>query len=138
MKTAFLYGSRDLRLEEIPAPSPGPGEVLVRIGAAGICGSDLHRYRGDDPWSPTQVCQPQLGKPRRLGHELAGVVVELGRGVHGLEAGQRVGVEPMQLAGCGACPPCRRGDYHLCGGRDHDPQRRRSAGFSELDVADVG
>ncbi|MEM7355196.1 MAG: zinc-binding dehydrogenase, partial [Acidobacteriota bacterium] len=46
--------------------------------------------------------------------------------------------EPMQLAGCGACPPCRRGDYHLCGGRDHDPQRRRSAGFSELDVADVG
>jgi len=46
MRAALFYGGRDIRVEELPDPTPGPGEVLVRIRAAGVCGSDLHPYRG--------------------------------------------------------------------------------------------
>ena len=133
MKTAVFYGGRDIRIEEMAVPVPGPGQILVEVGAAGICGSDLHRYRGHDPWG-------SIGAgPRRTGHELAGVVVELGPDVEGLTVGQRVGIEPTQLAGCGACRLCRRGDYHLCPQKPlHEGKRRTSAGFSELDLALAG
>ena len=50
MRAAIFYGGRDIRVEEVPDPTPGPGEVLVDVGAAGICGSDLHPYRGANPW----------------------------------------------------------------------------------------
>lgn len=129
MKAALFYGGRDIRVEELPDPIPGPGEVLIRIGAAGVCGSDLHPYRGANPWGP------QEPGPRRAGHELAGTVVALGSGVTGLDVGQRVGVEPMHLVGCGRCRQCGRGDYHVCPSRGlKDGKRRGSAGFSELDV----
>jgi threonine dehydrogenase-like Zn-dependent dehydrogenase len=129
MKAALFYGGRDIRVEELPDPLPAPGEVLVAIRAAGVCGSDLHPYRGANPWGS------QESGPRRAGHELAGVVVALGAGVSGLEVGQRVGVEPMHLVGCGACRQCRRGDYHVCPTRGlRNGQRRASSGFSELDV----
>jgi threonine dehydrogenase-like Zn-dependent dehydrogenase len=130
MRAAIFYGGRDIRVEEVPDPSPGPGEVLVDVGAAGICGSDLHPYRGANPWGG------QAAGARRTGHELAGVVAALGEGVTGLRVGQRVGVEPMHLVGCGQCRQCRRGDYHICPQRGmRDGQRHGSAGFSELDVA---
>lgn len=130
MKAALFYGGRDIRVEELPDPEPGPGEVLVKIAAAGVCGSDLHPYRGADPWGG------QAPFPRRAGHELAGVVAAIGVGVRGVEVGQRVGVEPMHLVGCGACRQCRRGDYHVCPRRGlRDGRRHGSAGFSELDVA---
>ena len=129
MKAALFYGGRDIRVEELADPKPGTGEVLVRIGAAGVCGSDLHPYRGASPWG---VQEPG---PRRSGHELAGRVAALGEGVTGLSIGQRVGVEPMHLVGCGRCRQCRRGDYHVCPTRGlHDGRRRGSAGFSELDL----
>ena len=108
MKVALFYGGKDIRVEEIPHPTPGPGEVLVRVGAAGVCGSDLHGYR--DPsrgW-------PGLSLPYMTGHELAGEVTALGPDVKGLEIGQRVGVEPRHLVGCGHCRWCLRGDYQLC------------------------
>jgi threonine dehydrogenase-like Zn-dependent dehydrogenase len=129
MKAALFYGGRDIRVEEIPDPMPGPGEVLVRIRAAGVCGSDLHPYRGASPWG---VVEPG---PRRAGHELAGTVAALGEGVSGLSVGQRVGVEPMHLVGCGRCRQCRRGDYHVCPTRGTvNGRRRSSSGFSELDT----
>ncbi|MCC6625941.1 MAG: alcohol dehydrogenase catalytic domain-containing protein [Chloroflexi bacterium] len=129
MRTAMFYGGADIRVEEYPTPLPGPGEVLVRVGAAGICGSDLHPYRGDNPWGRAAT------GPVRAGHELAGTIAALGDGVSGLGVGQRVGVEPMHLLGCGHCRACTRGDYHLCPTRgQRDGRRIASAGFSEFDV----
>ena len=126
MKTAMLYGGPDIRVEEIPDPEPGPGEVLVRVRAAGICGSDLHGYRQP---------RPGVTYPIRAGHELSGEVVALGRGVVGLSPGQRVGIEPMHLLGCGTCPRCLRGDYHICPRRgQRDGTSIHSSGFSELDL----
>ena len=133
MKTAVFYGGADIRIEDWPEPRPGAGEVAVAVRAAGICGSDLHRYRGHDPWA--QASGPAAG-PRRAGHEIAGVVVALGDGVDGLDVGQPVAVEPMQLAGCGGCPACRRGATNLCPERGLVAGRRWvSAGFSDIDVA---
>jgi threonine dehydrogenase-like Zn-dependent dehydrogenase len=132
MKAAMFYGGKDIRVEELPDPRPGPGEVLVDIGAAGICGSDLHPYRGRNPWGA--AAGATVG--RTAGHELAGLVAALGEGVTGLRVGQRVGVEPMHLVGCGTCRQCQRGDYHICPTRgQRNGQRHGSAGFSELDLA---
>lgn len=136
MKTAVFYGGAEIRVEDRPEPRPGPGEVAVAVRAAGICGSDLHRYRGHDPWGTASG--PAAG-PRRAGHEIAGVVVALGDGLDGLVVGQPVVVEPMQLAGCGRCPACRRGATNLCPERGLiDGRRWVSAGFSEIDVARAG
>jgi threonine dehydrogenase-like Zn-dependent dehydrogenase len=130
VKAAMFYGGRDIRVEEVPTPTPGPGEVLVDVGAAGICGSDLHPYRGANPWGGSAA------GGRQAGHELAGLVAALGDGVTGLRVGQRVGIEPMHLVGCGRCRQCRRGDYHICPTRGmREGKRRSSAGFSEFDLA---
>jgi threonine dehydrogenase-like Zn-dependent dehydrogenase len=132
MKAAIFYGGKDIRVEDVPTPEPGPGEVLVRVQAAGICGSDLHPYRGV-PLAPTAV-----PRPRRDGHELAGEVARVGSGVDASLVGRRVGVEPMHLVGCGTCPSCRRGDYHICPTRGiRNGQRGYSGGFSEYDIATV-
>ncbi|MCI0439211.1 MAG: alcohol dehydrogenase catalytic domain-containing protein [Chloroflexi bacterium] len=127
MKAAIFYGGKDIRIEELPVPEPGPGEVLVRVRSAGICGSDLHPYRGQTPFGPRE--------PHQRGHELAGEVAALGQGVTGLSVGQRVGVEPEHLIGCGRCRYCQRGDTHICPsrGRRHG-ERLESHGFSEYDV----
>jgi threonine dehydrogenase-like Zn-dependent dehydrogenase len=129
MRAAVFYGGPDIRIEEVPTPRPGPGEVLVEVTAAGICGSDLHYYRGEDPWGSARW-------PQRIGHELAGVVAAVGSGVTTVSPGRRVVVEPRHLVGCGGCRYCRRGDYHLCPERGLvDGERRSSAGFAELDLA---
>jgi threonine dehydrogenase-like Zn-dependent dehydrogenase len=134
MRTAYFYGGPDIRVEEIATPEPGPGEVLVRIGAAGICGSDLHGYRGDNPW-----VRRGDGGPRRAGHELAGTIAAVGPDVTNLAVGQRVGIEPMHLVGCGHCRYCQRGDYHLCPTRGQwRGQPSASAGFSEYDLVAAG
>ncbi|NQW17411.1 MAG: alcohol dehydrogenase catalytic domain-containing protein [Chloroflexi bacterium] len=127
MKTAMFYGEKDIRVEEIADPVPGPGEVLVRIRSAGICGSDLHNYRGNRPRSGDV--------PWRQGHELAGEVVALGSGVNSLAIGQRVAIEAKHLLGCGNCRECRSGNYHICATRGiRNGVRQASFGFSELDV----
>ena len=131
MTAALFYGGTDIRVQEVPTPEPGPGQVLVRVLAAGVCGSDLHGYR-----RPDQVLDP----PRTKGHELAGEVAALGPGVAGLSVGQRVGVEPAHLIGCGHCRWCRRGDTQLCPelGRV-DGRQVHSTGFSEssLEAAEM-
>ncbi len=108
MKAARFYGGKDIRIEDVPTPVPGPGEALVRVLATGICGSDLHPYR-----NPAGT-QPGRSRPYLTGHELAGEVAAVGPGVEELAVGQRVGVEPRHLVGCGECRWCRRGDYQLC------------------------
>lgn len=131
MRAAVLHAARDVRMEQVPRPIPGEGEALVEIRAAGICGSDLHRYRGRDPWSSS------ASFPRRAGHEIAGLVSALGPGTRGIEIGQPVAIEPMQLAGCGRCAPCRSGATNICANRAAGPARKASAGLAEFDVADV-
>ena len=82
---------------------PGPGEALVRIHRVGICGTDLHAFRGK---------QPYFTYPRRLGHELGVEVVAIGSGVENLKVGQRCAVEPYLT--CGKCIACRAGKTNCC------------------------
>lgn len=88
---------------EASKPTRGEGEALVRIGRIGVCGTDLHAFKGR---------QPYFSYPRVLGHELAGEIVEVGPNDEGLSVGDRVAVEPY-LA-CGTCRPCRSGRYNCC------------------------
>jgi threonine dehydrogenase-like Zn-dependent dehydrogenase len=127
LKTALFYGGKDIRVEDRPTPQPGPGEALIRVRSAGICGSDLHNYRGNR--------QSRFTPPWEQGHELAGEVAALGPGVTGLRAGQRVGVEGEHLIGCGQCRHCHEGQAHLCAQRGLvDGKPHGSHGFSEYDV----
>lgn len=127
MKTALFYGGKDIRVEERPLPEPGQGEALVRVRAAGICGSDLHNYRGHR--------SANIPIPWQQGHELAGEIAALGEGVAGLSVGQRVAVEAEHLLGCGTCKWCADGHNHLCPQRGIlKGERHSSHGFSQYDV----
>ncbi|MGQ9516374.1 MAG: alcohol dehydrogenase catalytic domain-containing protein [Anaerolineae bacterium] len=106
MRAARLYGVRDIRLDTIPVPEPGPAQVLLKIASVGICGSDVHYFL--DGRIGSQV----VTAPIILGHEFAAHVVRCGAGVEGLTAGQLVAVEPGMP--CGACEPCREGHPNLC------------------------
>lgn len=108
MKTRVcrLYRERDIRIETEPVAEPGPGEVLVSMGAAGICGSDLH-YHQDGGFGPVRVREPII-----LGHEGAGTIAALGTGVSGLAVGDRVAINPSRP--CGACRFCREGMHNHC------------------------
>ncbi|MBI4561387.1 MAG: alcohol dehydrogenase catalytic domain-containing protein [Candidatus Rokubacteria bacterium] len=98
---------RGLDLIEVPEPRVGPGEVLVQVRACGICGSDLHFYL-----SELGAERLLSGFPRVLGHEPAGVVLEVGEGVEGFRAGDHVAGDPH--GACGRCRACREGDLTLC------------------------
>lgn len=111
MNAAVLYGFNDLRYEEIETPQVGPDEVLCRVGACGICGTDVHIMRGD----LKGVYPPRF--PFILGHEWYGNIVALGSVVKGFSVGQRVVGEPQK--GCGMCPRCTEGRYHLCVNAPH-------------------
>jgi threonine 3-dehydrogenase len=93
-------------LVERPTPTPGPGEVLLRVDAASICGTDYHLFTWDD-WAAENLVPPRI-----LGHELAGTVMSTGPGVTRVREGDLVGVESHLFDG--TCVQCRRGDMHLC------------------------
>ena len=95
MRALVLHGVRDLRLEEVPEPRAGEGEVVLRVGACGICGTDLHFYRGE--W--------KVRTPLVPGHEFSGVVEEVGPGAEWVEVGSKVVAEPNVT--CGRCYYCR-------------------------------
>jgi threonine 3-dehydrogenase len=95
-----------LVLDEVPVPTPGPDEVLIRVEAASICGTDLHIDRWDE-WSSERVKPPLT-----LGHELCGTVVALGSGVSDVEEGAYVSAESHVT--CGVCFHCRTGRAHMC------------------------
>lgn len=102
-----LHGPADLRVETLLHPgAPAPGEVLLRVTATGVCGSDLHPYETGTIGSTT------LGSPLVLGHEFAGVVEATGEAVDGALLGARVAVDPSQP--CGVCFHCAHGDPNLC------------------------
>jgi len=105
MRAARYYGNQDVRIDEIDAPSPGPGEVLIDVDACGICGSDLSEYlygprRDDDEFLPYT-----------MGHEFGGTVAVAGEGVD-LDVGTPVGVNP--LVACEDCWCCDEAEYNLC------------------------
>jgi len=131
MKAAVFYGTGDMRYEEVPDIKLVDGEdfdVLIKVKAAGICGSDLHFFNG---LLPTDAF-PE--KPV-LGHELSGEVVEVGKDVKNVKVGDRVAVEP--LIECGKCIYCKAGDYHLCGELKHIGYFY-SGGFAEYTKAPHG
>jgi threonine 3-dehydrogenase len=95
-----------LVLDEVPVPRPGDDEVLIRVEAASVCGTDLHIFRWDE-WS-----QQRIQPPLTLGHEFAGTVVETGRAVRHAETGDYVSAESHVT--CGNCFHCRTGHAHMC------------------------
>ncbi len=100
MKALRLHAAGELRLHEEPDPEPQPGQVLVRVGGVGLCGSDRHWFLEG------RIGDAVLVRPLVLGHEFAGVVVG------GPRAGERVVIDPA--VPCGRCPLCLAGDGHLC------------------------
>ncbi len=106
MKACVIRGARDLAVEERAAPEPSASEVVIRLGAGGICGSDLHYF------AEGGVGDFKLREPMILGHEAAGVVARIGPSVRSVKVGDRVAVNPNQP--CGACPQCLAGRRNLC------------------------
>ncbi|GAB6138764.1 galactitol-1-phosphate 5-dehydrogenase [Halanaerobaculum tunisiense] len=102
MKAAVLHGKRDLRYEEIEKPSINDDEILIRVKASGICGSDMPRVLDD----------ASHYYPNVFGHEFAGEVAETGNNVADFEAGDKVTVAPLKP--CHECENCLQGDYALC------------------------
>ena len=102
MRAAVFHGVGDLRIEERPELAVGSGQVLVKVAACGVCGTDRHILHGEFETFPPVI----------IGHEFAGEVVRVGEGVGDLRPGDRVAVDPNMP--CGICRPCRRGQIHLC------------------------
>jgi propanol-preferring alcohol dehydrogenase len=106
MKAAVLRKlGQGLKIERLPIPEPGPGEILVKVAACGVCHSDLHAIDGD--WTPPPVL------PLIPGHEVAGHVASMGEGVTGFRAGDAVGV-PWMWSACGRCRFCLAGMETIC------------------------
>lgn len=103
MRAAFLAGVGDVHVVDHPTPVAGPGEVVLRVEAASICGSDLSAFRG---------VHSRIRAPTILGHEFAGTVAQLGQGVSGIALGTRVAAEPN--LGCGVCRFCQHGAPNVC------------------------
>lgn len=104
MRQVVVNSTEDVRVEEVPRPGPpGPGEVVVASRLVGICGSDIHAAAGHHPF---------IDRPYRPGHEVVGVVTEVGPGVSDLGPGDRVVLEPSLV--CGQCRRCREGRYNIC------------------------
>jgi L-iditol 2-dehydrogenase len=106
MRVAVLVPPGRIEMEERPIPSPAPGDVLVRVSAVGVCGSDTHYYRHG------RVGGFVVDGPLVLGHEAAGTIVAAGDGVDPARIGQRVSIEPQRPDP--DSEETRRGDYNLC------------------------
>lgn len=104
MKAAVLHGARDIRVDDVPEPKLSPGEVLVRSAFTGLCGTDLHIYRGE--------FANRVRYPAVQGHEFGGVVEEVGKDVRGVRRGDRVAVDP--IVSCQACSACLSGRINAC------------------------
>ncbi|MFZ6031222.1 MAG: zinc-dependent alcohol dehydrogenase [Chloroflexota bacterium] len=104
MRAGILFNDFDIRVADAPDPQPGPGDVLIQSHFAGICGTDLHIYRGE--------FHSRVAFPAIQGHEFGGVVVDAGREVTRFKAGDRVVVDP--IVSCHACPACLEGHVNAC------------------------
>lgn len=125
MKALLLSSYRNLELADLPAPTPAPDEVLIRVAACGICGSDVHGYDGS---SGRRI------PPIVMGHEAAGTIASVGSGVRNFAPGDRVTFDSTVY--CGECPNCRRGNVNLCDRRQvlgvSCGDYRRAGAFAEF------
>lgn len=122
MKALVWHGNHDFRIENVPQPKAGPGQILVRVEAAAICQSDFHMDNfGAKP-------------PLILGHEVAGVVVEVGEDVGHLAVGDRVAIDPVQR--CGKCWCCNHGIEHMCLNARHLGDHDVAGGWAEFVAVD--
>lgn len=126
MQAIVFAGPGEYSLEEVPDPVPGPREVLVRVAAVGLCGTDLHVLEGE--FEPTVF-------PIIPGHETSGVVEAVGEGVSEFEPGQRVSVDPTLT--CGECSFCTQGHANLCENWNGSGVARTNGSTAELQVAPV-
>ena len=103
MLQAVMTAPGQIEFHQVAKPAPRPGEVLIHMRRIGVCGSDIHVFHGKHPYTSYPVVQ---------GHEVSGVVAELGLGVTGFQPGDLVTFTPQVT--CGECYPCRHGMYHIC------------------------
>ncbi|HLK02815.1 MAG TPA: galactitol-1-phosphate 5-dehydrogenase [Candidatus Acidoferrum sp.] len=125
MKALLLSSYRNLELADLPVPAPAPDEVLIRVAACGICGSDVHGYDGS---SGRRI------PPIVMGHEAAGTIAAVGSAVKTFAVGDRVTFDSTVY--CGECPNCRRGNINLCDRRQvlgvSCGDYRRAGAFAEF------
>ena len=132
MRAVVVHGANDLRVDTLPDPAPGAGEVLIAMEWGGICGSDLAYYRHGSSGTA------HLRRPMVLGHEMAGTIAAVGSGVAGVAVGQPVTVHPATLVGDHVLPERIAGRTNLypeiryCGSAAFDPHT--DGGFSEFKV----
>jgi len=103
MKAAVYVKTNTIEMQDVPIPEPGEGEVLIKVSACGICGTDCHILAGEVPLAKPPVV---------LGHEICGTIAKLGKGVDSLKEGEFICVDPV--IGCGVCPHCKEGNTNLC------------------------
>jgi L-idonate 5-dehydrogenase len=106
MRALVIHAAHDLRIEDMPPETPGPGQLRLRLATGGVCGSDLHYYNHGG-FGAVRLKQPMI-----LGHEVSAYVEELGTGVTGFSIGQLVAVSPSRP--CGACRYCAEGLPNQC------------------------
>jgi L-iditol 2-dehydrogenase len=120
MRSAICQETGHMTIAELPRPEPGPGEVLVRVSACGVCGTDL-----------LKLYSPDIAKPVQLGHEVVGVIAAAGAGVSGWQVGQRLAL--AHHVPCYVCHYCRHGNYSMCAA--FKASNIRPGGFSEYVLA---
>ena len=103
MKEVVITGPKQYEIREVLVPKPGDGEVLIQMKAAGVCGSDVHQFLGENP---------NAVFPRVPGHENAGVIVAVGKDVKNIKVGDHVVVD--LVVACGECPQCKKGRRNVC------------------------
>jgi len=113
MKAVILKKPYELELAQVPVPKPKPNEVLIKVGACGICGSDVRYYMGENPWAlHTLGVEEPMPSNVILGHEVSGEIVEVGNPQESYRIGERVGIIAFNT--CGLCYYCRHGLHNLC------------------------
>jgi len=114
MRAARWHARGDVRVEDVPQPEPGLGDLLLRVSWCGICGTDVDEYRAGPTIIPVDVPNRLTGRvaPLTLGHEFVGSIAALGEGVTGFNVGERVAPEVVLF--CGQCFFCKRHEYALC------------------------
>ena len=103
MKQAVMTEPKKIEFRQVDDPVPGKGEILLNIKSIGVCGSDIHVYKGEHPY---------VSYPLVQGHEVSGEIVEVGKGVTGFQRGDKVTLEPQ--VSCGKCYPCTHGMPNIC------------------------
>jgi (R,R)-butanediol dehydrogenase/meso-butanediol dehydrogenase/diacetyl reductase len=138
MKAARFHGPGDIRIDDVPEPTPGPGQVQVAVDWCGICGTDLHEYLEGPIFIPPKGSpHPITGAeaPVVMGHEFAGVVSAVGAGVTNVREGDKVAVEPYYV--CGECAACAAGRYNICRKLGFVGLAGDQGGFAEKCVVDA-